>query len=519
MATEQELEEIANPTLPVTPYQIPEEPGMLSALHDTLFDPAQTMGTDVSGIPQVDVGIPPLDPTQITQPPGAIPVTPQDVAQARAHNDQLGVSPETVDKVVGKTTTATSQQTESQATKDAAADLEQASVASKAASQLEMEAADKQGEIEAKTNQESNEVISHVENARALAQQDNRAKFEQDIRDIDDKFTELKNYKPETFWGSKDTADKIASALSIGLGSFGQALLGSGQNVGMVLLQRKMDEFDRNQQTIYNAKLKEIEGMKVSFNMKRQLAQDAEKTFDATKLAGIAQVQSVNAKGAAMAKTMQTKAGIAQRQTKLDADMASKQAEIAAKYEAKSTTTNERDVIEKVKLTAGMGKDGKPLKLTDKQADARVALSSVVTANQSIGKLDPKAEYAMIMSSPYQQYLSDSRKRNSLGSTGGVGKAVGGLWDVLNGSPAENLANGTLLGANADPAAAKYEDAAQAWTRGVIRYKSGAAIAHQEQQDERDTYWPVIGDSPDILARKRKSREELEVAMREAGGL
>ena len=57
------------------------------------------------------------------------------------------------------------------------------------------------------------------------------------------------------------------------------------------------------------------------------------------------------------------------------------------------------------------------------------------------------------------------------------------------------------------------------WTQGVTRFKTGAVIGPVEVEEEKNVYFPVLGDTPDIIRDKAKTREALNKAMREAGGL
>lgn len=478
----------------------------------TLGDTADAWGQALStdAIPQ---GV--ADVNGMVAPPITPPVTP---AGGPSADDKLAAAkvilgtdtaPEMVDKVVGKTSTTTSQQAQSPESVQAAADLEKAQADAQAATDMELKAAAEQSDVEAKIAEQDNNVIATVENARAAAQAENRIKFESAIADIDSRVAELSNFKPETFWGSKSTADKITAALSVGLGAYGQALLGSGSNIGQVLLDRNMSEFDRNQQMEYNNKLKTIQNMKGSLEMKQQLAEDAEKTFDAKKLAARAQVQSANAKALAMAKTPQVQAGIMQRQAKMDADIAGKQAEIASKYEAKTSVTKDEDIIKQMARQPGMDRNGQPLKLSEGQNKARLAFSSIVGANEALKGVDLEK---LSQDPSYTEYFKHQNSRSALGSTPWAGQTLAGVSDMLGGTPEEALARRS-------PEAARAVNAMTAWTQGVLRFKTGATIGKDEAAAEMKTYWPVLGDSPEIVKDKAITRKELEKAMREASAL
>lgn len=328
-----------------TPYQLPEEPGMFSALHDTLFDPTQKVGTgmDVNG--QVSD----LPPTTDVPPLVAAPSPPIASEHDRLAAAKVILGTDGVMQKTGEKTTQTNQTIESDETKQAQADMEQAQADQQKATDMELQSVSDQANVAYQKEQELNSHIAEIENARVAVHQEKMVQLEQTMQDIDSRVAELSNYKPETFWGSKSQSDKIQAAISVGLGSFAQALLGSKENVGQILLQRKMDEFDTNQKAQYDAKVKAIENMRADISVKRNLLDDLDKTYDAQKIASNAQVQAQFAKASAMAKTPQVQAAILQKQATFDQKAAMDKAQIAQKYEKTIMTSTKQDVISRVK--------------------------------------------------------------------------------------------------------------------------------------------------------------------------
>jgi hypothetical protein len=499
----------------VEPYQIPQEAGIGSVIHDTLFDPTgqvdlgNNVVTDVDGNVPQDLQTPnELDLSETVAPKQAeaTMVTPHDVATARELNNQ---QPEMIDKKVGESKTTTTQQTESQASKDASAAIDQSQADMHAADAMQFKAVADEAKIEGERSKADNDVIAQVESARAAVQMQNQAKFQQNLAEIDTKVAELANYKPESFWGSKSTADKIGASIAVGLGSFSQAVMGGGQNIGMMLLNRQMDEFDNSQKVQYQNKLNQIQNMRASLNEKEQLAADLEKTFDAQKLAARAQVQSQFAKASAMAKTPQVQAAILQKQAQFDQNVAKIHAETAAKYEARSTETTEKDILQHMQRQPGTDKNGNPIKLSAENDKARLAYADVAAGNQALKGTDVEK---LTLTPQFQKFLSSKNLESKLGSVPYVGNSLVGLGDALHGTSEQYIAE-------TDPEAAKMNAAIQSWTRGVIRYKSGAAIAVKEEADERNQYWPALGDTPDIIKQKAAARKEIEKAIRQAGAL
>lgn len=76
------------------------------------------------------------------------------------------------------------------------------------------------------------------------------------------------------------------------------------------------------------------------------------------------------------------------------------------------------------------------------------------------------------------------------------------------------------LGTNwfATVAGQKYWSASKDWTRSKLRYESGAAIGEQEAEDEARLYFPIPGDSKEVIIQKKQLREVATQNMIDAGG-
>lgn len=220
--------------------------------------------------------------------------------------------------------------------------------AQKAAIGEEAKAAEAEGLAKADLDEANNDAIVQVETAKIQARQESLAEIQNKITQRDNLAAELANAKPETFWGSKDASDRVSSALSIGLGSFGQAMLGSGQNIGQVLLERQMDEFSRNQDRKYQARVKQIDSMSTSISEKRALLGETDLVFDANKVAALAQIQGRLGRAQTMAKTASVKAGIAQRVAGVDQKMAELKMNQASKYEQTVVANEGENVVKRL---------------------------------------------------------------------------------------------------------------------------------------------------------------------------
>lgn len=475
------------------------------------LQPMGEINGDQNPLIQPRVSPPPIPPPG-TGLPGGVPMYPEAPAPIdpleQAMIDQMN-APQYVDRNTGSTTKSTTTQERSAETVAAEKELTDAQAEYEKSIAAEQKAIDEQAKAQADLDKADNEAIRTVETARAEAREMALMDVESDLADIDARVAAFTNQKPETFWGSKSTSDKIASALSVGLGSFAQSLTGSGQNVGMVLLQRQMDEFDRNQETQYKKQLMQINSMKASMDTKRQLIGEADKTFDAKKLAARAQVQSQLGRAMTMAKTGTVKAALGQKLAEFDKSVASLRMSNASKYEAKHTQNVESKTFERVQLAPGMGPDGKPKTYTEGQTKARLTYADLASANQALKGFDLEK----VNSDPvFQKYLSDKRSRKAADSIPVIGKPFAAGMDSIIGNPEEKLKE-------RKPELVQAISAMNAWTQAVTRFKTGAAIGPDEVEVERATYFPVPGDTPEVVKDKEKTRKALEAEMRKAGAL
>ena len=63
-----------------------------------------------------------------------------------------------------------------------------------------------------------------------------------------------------------------------------------------------------------------------------------------------------------------------------------------------------------------------------------------------------------------------------------------------------------------------YRQQQEDWVRAKLRKESGAVIGDEEMAREISTYFPEVGDKPDVLKAKAQSRRIAEEAMRKSGG-
>ena len=64
----------------------------------------------------------------------------------------------------------------------------------------------------------------------------------------------------------------------------------------------------------------------------------------------------------------------------------------------------------------------------------------------------------------------------------------------------------------------QYKNAAMAWIRAKLRKESGAAIGADEARQEYENYFPVVGDTAEVISQKRSLRQSAMDEMRLASG-
>jgi hypothetical protein len=79
-------------------------------------------------------------------------------------------------------------------------------------------------------------------------------------------------------------------------------------------------------------------------------------------------------------------------------------------------------------------------------------------------------------------------------------------------------AGGDFLNPLATPEGQQYRQAQDNWLRANLRKESGAAIGVAEMDQERKNYFPIPGDSSQVIQQKMRNRTVTERAMRSAAG-
>lgn len=420
----------------------------------------------------------------------------------------LDTAPQYVNQKIGATKTTTTTEEQTPELREALDQGPQLQADVRAASAQEQASVAEQNRIESEKTKKIAEASAQVEQARYEVMQDNRLKLESELLEIQEAAKELANAPRKSYFDNLSGGQKFLAALSVGLGSYGQALTGSGQNVGMAILQKRIEQFDKEQDDARDKAFKALDQRRLNSQTRLQMASQIEKEFDARKLSLTEKLKGEFDSRMALAKTPQQQAAIQMKQSEILSREQRQLAELAQKTAARQTITTEQDIIQKVIKTPGVDANGNPIKLTESQGKARMALGEMKASDQVIN------ETAAAAKSPAMEYfLKEVGVREGMqrwpmgvGWVGVVGR------DIFRGTPEEGLAD-------QDPEAARYYTAANTWTAAYLRFKSGAAISIEEAAKEYKKYWPMPGDTDKILSDKTKLRDAAEKEMAANGGI
>ena len=91
----------------------------------------------------------------------------------------------------------------------------------------------------------------------------------------------------------------------------------------------------------------------------------------------------------------------------------------------------------------------------------------------------------------------------------GMGSAVSGAIPFVGGVVQRGIQSADTQ---------RYQQAANDWIRAKLRKESGAAIGKDEMESEYKTYFPQVGDTPEVIAQKADARRVATEAMKISAG-
>ncbi len=319
---------------------------------------------------------------------------------------------------------------------------------------------------------------------------------------------ELASMKPESFWGSKSGADKIMLALSVGLGAWGQAEIG-GANIGFELLKRNMDEHDSLQKQRFNQVEKELTLLQ-NYSVDSQRVINNQ--FTSLKALELAQKDKLDATLGALesrSKTESARMKIIEARTRLQTEITQKQAEL--EKDLLPRTVNTRFITDKVGIPDARAPyqfDGTPMDVDQRKRHQVVLVGG--DAEHEMAQLEDKAQ--ITKTEAYAEYYKTKQRHLELFASGKMGNELYSSAKALMDADPELRA---ILAANPD--LQTYDRALNQYNEEVLRGKTGAAIAANEEGNLMRVVIPrpskdnlsVEGKQADLDASRRARRRYL----------
>lgn len=308
-------------------------------------------------------------------------------------------------------------------------------------------------------------------------------------------------FKFKDFWDDKGQGDKILSAMSIALGAFGASQTG-GQNIGQILLTRKMDDFKERQKQELGKLAKGIDLAKgntrdliadYKFNMERSNARLA---------AAYDQIDKKFAVMATQAKTAETQAKIDQQRAQTQADAANKMMD--NQRDLATITRIQKDVMGQNKIyqdpTLFKTTDGK-----DMSVDQNGKFAYSIQALPTVIALDKYEQMGVTSSDGYAQFrqaILTEAARNSNNITA----FTNGIDQYLYGDEFQNLTKNR-------PMLLDYAKKLQNFAAEEIKRLSGAGVSDKERANTLARLMPIstmgFTDEEREKARKASTQERV----------
>ena len=436
--------------------------------------------------------------------PAAAPVQPvQPVQPAPAAVPELTATGQT-------TSTSTTQRQRSAGVDKALRDLESSTQLQNQAFQTLADA-----EVE-RSNIEANAIAQQLAEQDRLAAQRNEAlsvadqEIQQKQAALDSQIEAFKNQAPESFWGSRSTANKVGLAISAALGAVGSALSG-GPNAALQIINSQINDFVNQQTRRQKQQLSAIEQGRAGVQDARSARQRINQEQAALKIAALERINLQTEQLLARTNSESAIAKLQQLQAGVQAEAAQTRADIEKDFAATTTT----DVTEQlVRQTAGGGLTdaGKPQ--TQGQLEAEGFLDRAEPALQQAENIE-----ALIAQDPekladLQDNMTSVLRSKNVESI----PVVGGILSGLMATEAQQAAGDTLFPGSQVEEGPEFLAAATDFIRTVLRKESGAAIAADEFNQEYSRFFPVKGDTPESLRQKQRARRTAIRALRREAG-
>lgn len=436
------------------------------------------------------------------------PYGPTNAPDLDALRKEFGYSPEGVQQKTGQVSTTTSQK---EMTPEARAAIDQLTASQKdlqAAKQMELSGVKQEQDALGQLEKKTAEITQKWKNAEANRIATENREIERLLSEADTRQKELAAMNRADFWGSQSEAQRWSTALSIGLGSFGQALTGSGKNVGSVILQQRIDQFNRVQDQKFEQKKAEIEGLRMSASKRKEMIGALEKEFDARKLSELSAIEAELKPRIAAAKTPQMQAKLMREYSAVEDNKARAIADIADKYAAQTSQTRTEDIYKEV-----VGKPSYPEGAElGKLAEQWVNMARAFSPLSKAFKQNPRAFDTPATRTYYSKLLLTEGLE---AAPMGAGKVLDRLVDsglvAVSADPNKPAiySDEALIAQEAfakrDPEAYNFFQQQRALAAGLIRGDTGAAITAEEWKLAYEQYLVLPWDTPEQAQRKMEA--------------
>lgn len=298
----------------------------------------------------------------------------------------------------------------------------------------------------------------------------------------------------QSYWGSKDTGDKIMLALAVGLGALGQAKIG-GQNLAMAFLQSNIDDHNKSQ----TERFRMLEAQLNSAQTNSVQAQQALKgQFDNLVASRAAAYDQLDKQLAAMsAKTNVQGAQVAIEKLRAESNLKANKELFEMENELSARTTNRTDVFS-TKTVKGnplsfVRADGQPM--TEAQSKEYKMFLNVAPALKDIEALE---DQGLTNTQGYANV-----KKALMGESRDLGAMKGMVEGALLLAKFDSAVDRATAG---DPGLQLYMRAQRKIMVDKLRLDSGSSIQPSEYLSFIQTYLPS-----DITANRSPESQKINL--------
>lgn len=306
--------------------------------------------------------------------------------------------------------------------------------------------------------------------------------------------------EPKTFWGSKDTGNRMLAAISLALGTFASNYTGV-ENTALKVINSQMDEFRANEEAKRQKQLDMIKDSGLDIEQQQKAIDRTNMDYNAKQEAARIKINDKIDLAKAKTKNPTALANLHKLQASFNIDTAQDEARRNKEYEAQAVTH--------VTQTTG---PSDPYAAENQQMKREAHQASLEEKRAKTSNLKaPKA--------PKKNSEGENKAAGFASRMQGASNAIKQLeaegYDRTDKSAGIGQMMPNLLKTDA---AQRWAQAQEDWVSANLRRESGAVIGEEEMEREIAKYFPLAGDSAKVVEQKRKSRERAEAGMRKSAG-